>query len=97
MSLLGAVLQSLSELGKSKVDSYRHFFDGHRPVEESMESFIGGIVQDFHLDNDIVKYNQWCFRDYPSDKCTTNMPNHFRHYRLPLQATNYKADEQLCH
>ena len=55
MSLLGAVLQSLSELGKSKVDSYRHFFDGHRPVEESMESFIGRIVQDFHLDNDIVK------------------------------------------
>lgn len=55
MSLLGAVLQSLSELGKSKVDSYRHFFDGHRPVEESVESFIGRIVQDFHLNNDIVK------------------------------------------
>jgi len=55
MSLLAAVLQSLSELGKSKVDSYRHFFDGHRPVEESMENFIGRIVQDFHLDNDIVK------------------------------------------
>jgi len=55
MNLLAAVLQSLSELGKSKVDSYRHLFDGQRPFKKSMESFIEKIVEDFHLDNDIVK------------------------------------------
>lgn len=38
MSLLGAVLQSLSELGKSKVDSYRHFLTGTDPLKNQWKA-----------------------------------------------------------